>query len=121
MGFNFRDREVAEGLKRLLSNKPYSPVPNQGSEKRQLRLTEGWILETPSGGIAARSGTTISSAACTVKWVNDSGTLENYTNNAGNAVTLTVYNVFTADIAGSTIITAKTVFGKLIADAEDCG
>ena len=84
------------------------------------RLTEGYLFQTPSGGIAARSGTTCGSAACTPYYIDSSGVINELTDNSGTSQTVTVYNVFGSAIGGSVYITAKRVYGVLVADAEDC-
>ena len=83
-------------------------------------LTVGYLFQTPSGGIAARSGTTCGSAACTPYYIDSTGEIAELTDNDGASQTITVYNVFGSAIAGSAYITAKRVFGQLVADAEDC-
>lgn len=88
-----------------------------GSGKGDGTLRRGaspcYILQTPSGGIAARSGTTVSSANCTVYSV-ISNTLTSAT------ITLPVYNLSTKAVAGSVYIGAVMMGGVLIAVWEDC-
>lgn len=74
----------------------------------------GLVAKTPSGGIPAISGTTPGSATCDRWEINAAGTFVDTTEN------VTIYNVFSSSIAGATYITAKSVAGKWIVDAEDC-
>lgn len=73
----------------------------------------GLVLITPGGGIAARSGSTISSATCTI--VNRSGS----TISTGTA-TYTVYNMSTTAVAGTEYIVAIQTNIGLVAVWEDC-
>lgn len=81
-----------------------------------------YLCETPAGGIAARSGTTLSSAVCTVKRINSTNQLVTATDGAGNAITVTVFNLSGSAVAGSALIAAQQEIasGKLIVNVEDC-
>lgn len=79
------------------------------------------IAYTPSGGIAARSGTTAGSASCAVYRVDDAGELVAVNDNQGNAASVTVYHIGAAAIGGSRYIQAKRASGQWVADMEDCG
>lgn len=81
-----------------------------------------YIAKTPAGGIAAMSGTTPGSAECDLYRLSDGGTLEVHTNDSGDTVTVTVYNIATSAVAGSTFIQCKkeAITGLLLADFEDC-
>lgn len=83
-------------------------------------LTEGnrgkspsYLLMTPGGGIAARSGTTVSFADCTVYSV-----IGTTLTSAG--ITLPVGNMSTTAVAGSTYILAVFAGGALLCNWEDC-
>jgi hypothetical protein len=77
----------------------------------------GVLIKTPAGGINAAvvvsNAITAGSAQCTLY----------QPTNAGwdlTSVSVTVYNTFTAAVAGSTICQAKPVDGRLIVDVEPC-
>jgi hypothetical protein len=72
-----------------------------------------YIAMTPGGGIAARSGTTISSADCAV-YSGEGGTLTS----AG--ITVPVYNLSTTAVGASKYIVAAWAGGVLVAVWEDC-
>ena len=74
----------------------------------------GIICMTPSGGIAARSGTTCGTATCNTYTISVSDVL------TATGSTEEVNNIFSSAIAGSVYITAKNVAGDWVADAEDC-
>ena len=80
---------------------------------RTVSNNESLVLITPGGGIAARSGSTISSATCTI--VNRSGS----TISTGTA-TYTVYNMSTTAVAGTAYIVAEWSNIGLVAVWEDC-
>lgn len=77
------------------------------------------IFLTPSGGIAARSGTTPGSATCT-GYVIDNGSLTTFKDTSGSDYTATVYNISTTAATGSTYIQAKRSGCQWVADFEDC-
>lgn len=104
--YGFRDKEVAEQLKQMISGSLTSF--SEGSGKSGF-----YIAQTPSGGIAARSGTTISSAACTL-FSGEGGTL------ASATITVPVFNLSTSAVAGSAYIVAVMAGGVLVAVWEDC-
>lgn len=104
--FGFRDKEVAEQLKQLVGGGDISHREGGGN-------SPSYILQTPGGGIAARSGSTVSSANCTV-YNALGGTLTS----AG--FTLPVYNLSTTAVVGSVYIVAVMAGGVLIAVWEDC-
>lgn len=68
----------------------------------------GLIVQTPGGGIAARSGTTVSSASCT-KFTISSGSLSTLTD------TVTVHNIWPFAIPASHFIMALQSGGGMIA------
>lgn len=67
---------------------------------------------TPAGGIAARSGSTLGSATCTML------SLTGGTRSTGG--TATVYNDFTSAVGGSVDIIAAKIDGIWVVIAEDC-
>lgn len=71
------------------------------------------LAYTPGGGIAARSGTTVSSANCTV-YYNDNGTL------TSASFTVPIYNLSTTAVAGSSYVLAVLAGGTLFCNWEDC-
>lgn len=93
----------------------------QGPKRRSEQEIQGIIFQTPSGGIAARSGTTPGSAECTPYYINSSGALTELTNPDGTSRTHTVYHIGATAVAGTTYIQAKRCHGRLVADMEDCG
>jgi len=78
------------------------------------------IALTPSGGIPARSGTTVGSAAC-ILFKLDGDTLTQMTDASNEAIERPVKNLFTVDAAENTYITCSVqTDGKLILMSEDC-
>jgi hypothetical protein len=75
----------------------------------------GVIIKTPVGGIAQRTGTTVSSASCDVFSIVGS-TLTDTTEN------IDVFNISLGAVAGEIFGTAKREYatGKWIIDLEDC-
>jgi len=77
------------------------------------------IVKTPAGGIAARSGTTISSAACTrcieVDAASDKKTL------VDTDESLQIYNLYPDAVAGDVyVITSLTLCGTRYVSGEPC-
>lgn len=81
----------------------------------------GIIAYTPSGGIAARSGTSPGKATCDVYRIDDSETLVNVKDNEGNNESVTVYHIGSSAVQGNTYIQAKLIYGMWVVDMEDCG
>ena len=75
----------------------------------------GKIFKTPSGGIAKRNlfDNQCSFATCVEYIINEDDIL------ASADRTEKVYNIWACDIFGDTFITAKSVSGKWVVDAED--
>jgi hypothetical protein len=71
------------------------------------------LARSPSGGIAARSGTTISSAVCTV-WERSGSTI------SATSRTITVYNLSTSAVGGTAYIIAGPTNIGYVAVWEDC-
>ena len=114
-GFAFSNRKDIERVLRLVESEPArKPKPSIGTNEFETAFRHGVICQTPGSGIAARSGTTLTSAACTVHYI-DNGTLTAF------GETIDVYNLASASIAGTTYITAKLVGTNWVADMEDCG
>lgn len=97
-------------------NEAYVPVARAASGHFIAIPNESMhaLFITPSGGIAARSGSTLGSATCTRQFVNN-GSL------AAASFSETVYNLSTTAVAGSTYIGAKMIDGVWLCDWEDCG
>lgn len=85
-------------------HRDWHDVPNSRS---------GVVMKTPGGGIAARSGTTVSSATCTI-W-NRSGS----TMSAGSE-TYEVWNLSTTAVGNSVFIVAVITNIGWVAVWEDC-
>lgn len=114
-GFAFsRKRDIDRVLKLIEGPPGKKNLPELGVSQNKKIFRYGVLAQTPSGGIAARSGTTVTSASCTVYYI-DAGTITSY------GESIDVYNIAGSAIAGSTYITAKLVGTVWIADAEDCG
>ena len=98
--------EVRDNVIKFLNHRPY----------------HAYLLQTPTGGIPARSGTTAGSADCTPYYIDtlNSDAITEMTDENDASQTLKVYNVFGSPVAGSVYITAKRVNGVLLVDAEDC-
>ena len=79
------------------------------------------IAKAPGGGIAARSGTTVSSASCTVWRINDSDTLVNVKDNSNSNLSVDVYHLGSTAVAADAYIQAAWINGKWVAMMEDCG
>lgn len=101
----FNDQD-AEELLNLLGTTPQDFT-------RRLGSSPCYLLQTPSGGIAARSGSTISSADCTL-YSGAGGSL------VSAGITVPVYNLSTTAVAGSVYIIAVFAGGVMVAVWEDC-
>lgn len=81
---------------------------------QRLRNKSGaYIAQTPSGGIAARSGSTVSSANCTIYAING-------TSLTSASITLPVFNLSTSAVAGNAYIICLFAGGALVCNWEDC-
>lgn len=112
-GFSLTD---AESLAELIGGRAMiiegrRPVVGGGSGGGE----HGVIIKTPSGGIAARSGTTVSSASCDVFSIVGT-TLTDTGNN------IDVFNISISSVGGSKYGLAKKEYatGKWVIDFEDC-
>lgn len=107
-GFNRND---ASNLLRQLGQRDFELVPFEGEDQ----FPGVYVAVTPSGGIPARSGTTLGTATCTLQQVSYAGTLSSTTR------TVTVSNLSTTAVGGSAyIICQRVVGGGLVAVWEDC-
>lgn len=102
--FNAQD---ADAMLQSLGQSLNNPKPSQGVR------TPCIMALTPTGGIAARSGTTVSSANCTV-YYNAAGTLTS----AG--FTVPIYNLSTTAVAQAVYVLAVHAGGTLFCNWEDC-
>lgn len=120
-GYNFAERDdINRVLKMIHGPQPRKLLPEL-SVVEQEYVTEGFLLQTPSSGIPARSGTTAGKADCTPYYIDeDTDTLTELTDDDGAAQTFEVYNVAGSAVSGSVFILAKRVYGLLIVDMEDC-
>jgi len=103
-GFNSFD---AESLVQLIDN------GRIGGRESHIRSPLNYIAKTPGGGIAARSGSTVSKADCTV-YIIDGTTL------TVSSIEVPIFNLSTTAIAGNTYIVAVRAGGVLVAVWEDC-
>lgn len=114
--YGFKSKQTAERLTRFSPGVKSSPP-----------FIEGAVFYTPSTGIPARSGTVAGGPAipgiaeCQVYAVEtENGHLVTVDRTDNTGMKANVYNIFAVDIAGDTLITAKRVGDKWVADAEDC-
>ncbi len=105
-------KERGEGLSRLLDASATLGQSNRGKMFPAARIA---IARAPSGGIAARSGTTPGSATCGLYELS-SGSL------VDSGITETVYNVFSSAIANNAyvIIAQDYIGGDWYVISEDC-
>ena len=83
------------------------------SKPRVIVGQSNLVAKSPSGGIAARSGTTISSAVCTI-WTRSGSTL------SATSQTATVYNLSSSAVAGSVYVGIVETNIGYVAVWEDC-
>lgn len=72
------------------------------------------VIMTPSGGIPARSGTTVGKADCSVYIIDASDELTD------TGVDIEVVNLAASAVAGSVYAQAKRAGGRLVCDYEEC-
>lgn len=103
--------DIQRAVRRVLQEEPTNTAS-------QLDV---YICKTPAGGIAAMSSDTPGSAACIVYGLIDDA-LEKMTDSEGEDIEVTVYNIASNAVDGSTYIQAKQeqATGMLMADFEDC-
>lgn len=80
-----------------------------------IRDQQGSLYRTPQGGIPANE-----SAECTQLWFGSGNELIEMPDANGAAIQRTVYNVFSGDIGGDSMIVVLRMYGRLVAIAEDC-
>jgi len=82
------------------------------------------IFLTPSGGIPARSGTTLGKATCTLYYLSFDGTdatLAAALDAESSGITATVFNMGLEAVNGSSYTQAVAINGLYVANWEDCG
>lgn len=72
------------------------------------------VIQTPSGGIPARVGTTVGKAACTIYRITSADVLES------TGVEVSVVNLAASAVAGSVYAQAKRAAGRWVIDYEEC-
>ncbi len=122
-GFSFKRREDIERVLKLSRQSRAARKANRVGVLRDAfrQLAPVGLFQTPSGGIAARSGIDVSSADCEVFYINGDDELTellqtDYTtanDTASHAVP--VYNLSTTAVAGDTYIQAILIWGDWIA------
>lgn len=102
MSYNFRDREVADELKRIA-------LHNLGSvtDPRVPTGNEIVIVKAPADGIAAIDDTTITSGTCTRMFVNQGATDVDLSEDI--SIELEVFNTTSQEIAGDSYFQAARV------------
>lgn len=103
LGFN-----VSKDCGLTLQWSPFGPILGYIAPRQAL------IAKTPSGGIAAMSGTTPGSATCRIWNRGPTGAL------VDSLVDVTVYNMSGSAVAGTKYIQAKRIDGVLWVDVESC-
>lgn len=104
--YGFADKEVAEQLRQMVGGGDSLLNGKLGSQP-------AYIAQTPSGGIAARSGSTVSSANCTIYAING-------TSLTSASITLPVFNLSTSAVAENAYIICLFAGGALVCNWEDC-
>ncbi len=95
--------------------------------RRKLRTVSGgellYLAYTGAGGIPARAGVTPGRASVTLARFDADNDIETASDDDGDAVTVTAYNVASAAVAANVYVQLKqeSVTGRLIVDFEDCG
>ena len=72
------------------------------------------IVQTPGGGISARSGATVGKANCTIFRITSADALES------TGVSVSVVNLAAEAVGGSVYAQAKRVAGRWVIDYEEC-
>lgn len=119
-GFNFRTRKPIDWVYQAMQDGVPKEMPSLGVRKIEYP-TDIWILETPGGGIPAKSGSVLGSADCIPQFINSDGELEEFKDNEGNGFTVKVFNLMSSAVQGNVPIIAARKFGQLVVIAEDCG
>ena len=106
--------ETGRRLKKLAGfNEDQSP----GGERRP---SGGYIVKTPSGGIAKRVSNTVTFVECDVYYIDGDGATRTLTANTGSKVWVGNMSS-TADVGGNEYILPTMHGGALLANWEDCG
>ncbi len=90
---------------------------------RMRKVCPVYLAKTGGAAIAARSGDTVSSGDVTLRYIDSDDNLQNQTDDAGNAITKTVYNLAeSASVAANTeiMIVQEMLTGKFVVFWEDC-
>lgn len=103
--FTFNRQDASE-LLGLLGTTPDNPAARRGASPCYIALT-------PVGGIAARSGSSVSSANCTIQSI-EGGTISS----AG--ITVPIFNLSSSAVAGSVYVIAVYAGGAMVCNWEDC-
>jgi hypothetical protein len=87
----------------------------------QSKAPRSLIFKTPGGGIAGRSGTTCSSAACELYYIDrTTGELTAYLDADDVQLEEDVFHIGSDNVSGNVYIKASESFGTLSVDMEDC-
>lgn len=112
-------QQIAEVVRQVLAMPGHSGLGKASGLQGHVGLLV-FVAKTGSGGIAARSGTTLGSGTVTL-YTLFGGTIAEYADANSAAVTKTCYNVTTTAVAASTYIacTQEQLSGKLIVILQD--
>lgn len=116
----FRELNVAQRLKSQTNMERGRTVQAGPSPLAVPVRWDGWILQTPSGGIPARTGSTLGKADCVPYYVNDSDVETKLTDSNGNDMSIEVFNLADSAVAGSVRIMAINIAGKPVCVWEEC-
>ncbi len=126
---NYKDADV------LQVNQSYSSAsyPNTGSAAINLYIPKGMVIpcywqngywvtdwkdsyfvQTPTGGLPAKSGSTMGSAMCVLHSTNSSGVI------SSRSIDVRIWNPYSTAVAGNTIILTRPFGGHQVYDNEDC-
>lgn len=112
--YGFKDKHIAEQLKQLVGDGD-GQFPTPGGK------SPNYILQAPAGGIAGKSGSTISWATCTVQGITGfTGTTSGTATLGSASITLPVFNLSVVAVAANAIIIAIPAGGWLVCNWEDC-
>jgi hypothetical protein len=101
-------------VKRTLSGPP-------DAEKPPERGSDDLVVKTPSGGIPARSGTTVYAETCQVYGCTGSPASKTATLAAITGYTLPVFNLSNADVGGDRyVVTSRLKSGHRYVVVESC-
>ena len=113
----FRDRNVATRLK-MLAQTPAGLSGDPG-----LKVTDVYLFKAPSGGIPAKSGTTLGKATCDAYYLSFDGTdadLAVLQDSGSTTITATVFNMGSEAVAADAFVQAMRCNGLYLANWEDC-